>query len=175
MTDGVWGYTLYGVLGVEPDAPAEKIKAIYRLRSRENYPRREGVGNEDLQKQLNEAYRTLRDPEKRQAYNQEMGLPTDPRPLKPGKPIYQEIRLDSQSANQPVPYTFSRWEPCPRCWGEGCSRCHHKGKRLETVTLTVTVPPGASQVLVEGQGAMAEPGGRRGDLILYVVWVQTRK
>jgi DnaJ-class molecular chaperone len=165
------GYTLYDILGVEPKAPAEKIRAIYRLRTRETYPRRPGVGNEEVQKQLNEAYEILKDPDKRRAYNEQMGLPLSPRSLKPGRTIFQEIEIATQSTNRPISYTFSRWEPCPRCWGEGCSRCRGKGKTRETVNLAVTIPPDVSQVLVEGQGAVGEPGGNRGDLILYVVWV----
>jgi DnaJ-class molecular chaperone len=171
LTDNVQSWTLYDVLGVEPDAPPDKIRAIYRLRSREAYPRREGVGNEELQKQINEAYAILKDPDKRRGYNEQMRLPLNPRPLKPGKPSYQEIRVDRQHANQPIPYTFSRWEPCGRCWGEGCRYCQGRGKTQEVVNLTVTIPTGVSRHLVEGQGVIIEPGGNRGDLILYVVWV----
>jgi DnaJ-class molecular chaperone len=162
--------TLYDVLGVEPNAPVEKIRAIYRWRSRQTYPRSPGVGNEELQKQLNGAYNILQDPEKRREYNEKMGLPLKPRPLKPGKPTYQEISVDTQDANRPISYVFTRWEPCSRCWGEGCTRCQGRGKTLETVRLCVTVPAGVSQFLVEGQGTMTEPGSSRGDLILYVIW-----
>ena len=81
MTDRFQNGTLYDILGVEPDAPPEKIKAIFRLRSREVYPRREGVGNEELQKQLNEAYEILKDPDKRREYNEQTRLPTTPHKL----------------------------------------------------------------------------------------------
>lgn len=169
MTEHVWGRTLYDVFGVEPNAPAEKIRAIFRLRTQQNHPDRKN-GNGDLQKLLNEAYAILRDPDKRREYNEKLGLPLTPRSLKSGKPVYGEITLEHQQANQPVTYSFSRWEPCNRCWGEGCSRCHHQGKIREQVTLTVTVPAGVSQHLVEDQGRVVEPGGNRGDLILYVIW-----
>lgn len=170
MNKGTRTYTLYDVLGVEPDAPAEKIKAIYYLRSREVYPYRPGVGDEELQKQLNEAYQALKNPEKRRAYNEVMKLPLTPRPLKPGKPIYIEVRVNQEtSPDTPIPLTFSRWEPCRRCWGEGCTFCQQKGKQRETVALTLKIPHKAQQLLVEGQGAVSEPGGNRGDLIVYVV------
>jgi curved DNA-binding protein CbpA len=81
------------------------------------------VGNEELQKQLNVAYEILRDSDKRKEYNQLLGLPLNPRSLRAGKPSYQEIQVDTQAANQPVSYTFFRWEPCERCWGEGCRYC----------------------------------------------------
>lgn len=163
-------HTLYDILGVEPNAPPQKIKAIYQLRSRETYPRRPGVGNEELQKDLNRAYNILKDPQKRREYNEQIGLRSQPRSLKTGKPMYQEIVLNHQDANQPIPYTFKRWEPCPRCWGEGCIFCQNKGKRPETITLTVAIPAGISQYWIKGQGIASEPGSSRGDLILYVVW-----
>lgn len=169
MTEHVSGHTLYDVFGVEPNAPAEKIRALFRLRTQQNHPDRKN-GNGDLQALLNEAYAILRNPDKRREYNQQMGLPLPSRSLKPGKPVYGEIALERQQANQPVPYSFSRWEPCSRCWGEGCDRCHSQGKVCEKVTLVVTVPDGVSQHLVEGQGRITEPGGNRGDLILYVIW-----
>jgi DnaJ-class molecular chaperone len=163
-------HTLYDILGVEPNDPLEKIRAIYRLRTREAHPDR-GGGNGQLQMLLNEAYEILSDPEKRRKYNERMGLSLKPRPIKPGKPTYQEILVTPQNAGQPIPYRFKRWEPCSRCWGQGCTYCRGKGKTLETVTLTVTIPVGVAQILVENQGAKTEPGGTQGDLILYVVWV----
>lgn len=169
MTEYVLGQTLYEVFGVESNAPAEKIQAIFRLRTQQAHPDREN-GNGDLQKLLNEAYAILKDPEKRREYNEQMGMPLKPRSLKPGKTVYGEISLDRQEANQPTPYSFTRWEPCSRCWEEGCPRCQHKGKTRQTVTLTVTVPEGVSQHLVENQGKIAEPGGKRGDLVLYIIW-----
>lgn len=162
-------HTLYDVLGVEPNAPVEKIRAIYRLKSRRVHPDRKG-GNEQLQKLLNEAYEILKDSEKRREYNQQRSLPVKPRPIKPGRPTYQEIKLSSQQADQPLPYSFKRWEPCNRCWGEGCTRCQGRGRTLETVRLTVAIPTGMSQVVIEGQGTRIEPGGSRGDLVLYVIW-----
>lgn len=169
MTENALGHTLYDVFGVEPNAPAEKIQALFRLRTQQNHPDRKN-GNGDLQVLLNEAYAILRDPDKRREYNEQMGLPLTPRSLKTGKPAYGEIALERQQANQPVAYSFSRWEPCGRCWGEGCARCHHQGKIRQKVTLTMRVPAGVSQHLVEGQGRVTEPGGGRGDLVLYVIW-----
>ena len=169
LTGNAFGSTYYDLLGVEPNAPAEKIKAIYRLRSRQTHPDRRD-GNEEQQKQLNGAYEILSDPEKRREYNQELGLPTKLRSLKPGRPIYEEIQVSSCSQSHQAPFDFNRWEPCSRCWSEGCPYCQDKGKTLEEVNLTVTIPTGVSQVVVRGQGARSEPGGSRGDLILYVVW-----
>ena len=135
--------TLYDILGVEPNAPPEKIRAIYRLRTREAHPDR-NHGNEEPQKQLNQAYEILSDPEKRREYNKLMGLPSNPRAIKSGKPTYQEISVSFQKAGEPIPYTFQRWEPCRRCWGVPCwrgMRMSEKGRReqLEEVGATVTL------------------------------------
>jgi hypothetical protein len=35
----------YALLGIEADAPAAKVKAIFRLRTREAYPVRPGEGD----------------------------------------------------------------------------------------------------------------------------------
>jgi DnaJ-class molecular chaperone len=169
LTEGTSDPTYYDLLGIEPNAPAEKIKVIYRLRSRQNHPDR-SHGNEERQKQLNGAYEILSDPEKRKEYNERLGLQVTPRPLKPGQTIYEEIQLENRSQTSQVAFSFNRWDPCRRCWGEGCQRCQGRGRTLEAVNLTVTVPAGVSQVVVKGQGARSEPGGSRGDLILYVIW-----
>jgi DnaJ-class molecular chaperone len=169
LTPDPFGPTLYDILGIDPDAPQEKVRAVYRLRSREAYPRRPGIGDGRLQRQLNEAYYILRDPKRRAAYNESVGLPRSPRQLRPGKPIYAEIKVPPDFAGGQVSCTLSRWEPCSVCWREGCARCQDKGAIVETVTLLVTVPADADEVLVEGHGAIAEPGGERGDLILYVI------
>jgi DnaJ-class molecular chaperone len=170
LTENILNPTYYDLLGVEPNAPVEKIRAIYRLRSRQVHPDR-GDGDEERQKQLNGAYGVLSDPEKRREYNQRLGLPVKPRALKSGQPIYEEIQVDKHNQTRQVPFNFTRWEPCWRCWGEGCHHCQGKGKTLEQVGLIASVPAGVSQVVVERQGARTEPGGTRGDLILYVVWV----
>lgn len=166
--------TLYDILGVEPNAPIQKIRAIYRLRTREAHPDL-GSGNGQLQTLLNEAYEILSNPQKRQEYNEQIKLHSQPRPIKPGRPMYQEIVISHQDADRPIAYTFKRWEPCHRCWGEGCTTCQGKGKRLETIKLSVTIPTGVSQHWIKGQGVRAEPSGSRGDLILYVIWQEEKE
>ena len=161
--------TLYDILGVEPDAPPEKIQAIFRLRSRSAYPHRPGEGNSELQQQINEAYRILRNPELRTAYNSQMGLPLKPRSLHPGKAIYSEIRIKNIPDSQAVLYTLTRQEPCPRCWREGCPRCMKKGTIQKDVSLNIEIPPFISEILIEGEGMQSEPGGKHGDLIIYII------
>ncbi len=60
----------YACLGIERDASAEEIKKAYRKLARQYHPdvaKEEGA--EERFKEISEAYQTLSDPEKRQAYD----------------------------------------------------------------------------------------------------------
>lgn len=57
----------YSILGVNKDASAEQLKKAYRKLAMENHPDRGGDGQKFAQ--INEAYDTLKDPQKRQQYD----------------------------------------------------------------------------------------------------------
>tara|TARA_B100000900_G_scaffold401245_1_gene405702 strand:+ start:1192 stop:2025 length:834 start_codon:yes stop_codon:yes gene_type:complete len=59
----------YNVLGVDRNASEEQLKKAYKKASMQHHPDRNG-GNEEKFKQINEAYSALKDPEKRQMYDQ---------------------------------------------------------------------------------------------------------
>ena len=60
----------YAVLGVARDADADTIKKAYRKLAREHHPDvSKAAGAEDRFKEVAEAYATLKDPEKRAAYD----------------------------------------------------------------------------------------------------------
>jgi hypothetical protein len=81
------GATHYEVLGVEPAASADAVKRAYRRRAMALHPdRRAGAGaieqeqaHQALQR-LNEAWRALRDPARRQAYDRTLAPPSRPAP-----------------------------------------------------------------------------------------------
>jgi curved DNA-binding protein len=61
----------YATLGVERDATADRIKAAYRKLARKYHPDvSKEAGAEEKFKEVSEAYETLKDPEKRAAYDQ---------------------------------------------------------------------------------------------------------
>ncbi len=59
----------YEVLGVGKDASADEIKKAFRRLAVQHHPDKEG-GNEEKFKEINEAYEVLKDPSKRQRYDQ---------------------------------------------------------------------------------------------------------
>lgn len=159
----------YDLLGAQPDDPPAKIQALYWLHSRDAYPRRPGVGNVGFQYQLNEAYSILKNPETRADYNRRLGLPRQPRALSKGHKIYAEVVVKPSNQAQTALCSFTRWEPCSRCWQVGCAACAYKGRQSQKVSLEIVVQPKVREVIVQGQGALAEPKGQRGDLIVYVI------
>jgi molecular chaperone DnaJ len=62
----------YAVLGVEPEASAEDIRAAFRQLAREHHPDATGGDpvSEQRYKEISEAYAVLSDPQKRQEYDQ---------------------------------------------------------------------------------------------------------
>ncbi len=65
--------TLYDVLGVTPDAPADQIRSAYRERARQHHPDRVVGARDDAMADVNEAYRVLGDPVRRLQYDRSIG------------------------------------------------------------------------------------------------------
>lgn len=67
--------TFYDRLGVRPEAPMDDLRAAYRRRARELHPdvaRRTGVDAHLAMAELNRAWQTLSDPERRRAYDRSL-------------------------------------------------------------------------------------------------------
>jgi curved DNA-binding protein CbpA len=61
--------TFYDILGVSPQATADDIRRAFRQTAKRLHPDT-ADGTETLMRQLNEAYETLRDPDRREAYDE---------------------------------------------------------------------------------------------------------
>ncbi len=59
----------YEILGIGKDASADEIKKAFRRLAVQHHPDKEG-GDESKFKEINEAYEVLKDPSKRQRYDQ---------------------------------------------------------------------------------------------------------
>lgn len=61
---------LYEILGVPNDASEDEIKKAFRQQARKYHPDNKETGNEEIFKEVNQAYEILSDPEKRTIYDQ---------------------------------------------------------------------------------------------------------
>ncbi len=60
----------YSILGVSKGASQKEVKAAFRKLAHECHPDKNGGGNEEKFKEINEAYQVLSNPKKRQQYDQ---------------------------------------------------------------------------------------------------------
>jgi curved DNA-binding protein CbpA len=80
--------THYEVLGVARSATADQVRAAYRAAARDNHP--DAGGDADRMQAVNAAWRVLRDPVRRAAYDQQLGrgaaatTAARPAPAEPG-------------------------------------------------------------------------------------------
>jgi DnaJ-class molecular chaperone len=163
----------YQILGVGYDDPPAKIKARFRLLALTMHPDLPSHPSPEAFSRIVKAYRVLKEGQARARYNAEIGLQVKPRRLRAGYDLYQRMRLDRAHGLQggAYPLKFRRDEPCPLCWGSGCFRCNGYGQVTTQVEASVWVPRNtvtARTLLVAGEGGQSEPGGSRGNLVVYV-------
>lgn len=106
----------YRVLGLSPDADVDAIKAAFRLRAKRLHPDTNASVNADAQfRHLSEAYRVLRDPDRRRRYDAGAAAKPEPQP----QPQPQPRPQPRPSAAQPPP---QRNEP-PKSGFSACRAC----------------------------------------------------
>ena len=186
----------YAALGVPRDADADTIKKAYRKLARQHHPDvSKEAGAEARFKEVAEAYATLKDPEKRAAYDslgsrrsgEEFRPPPDWRgQFAEGEEVFGDMDLadllaslhrarQHQDTRQRRPLRGRDYEASLRLSLEDAHRGttvsldveHEDGAR----TLAVTVPPGATEgqrLRLRGKGGPGAHGGDAGDIYLHI-------
>ena len=142
----------YKLLGLKIDATEEEIKKAFRKQAKKFHPDL-NKGSEEIFKIINEAYKTLIDPEKRSFYNSILGksnlfnvfeeklldfLGFTDKP-KNGSSIYITLKVSIKDAilGSEKVITYKRYKSCENCEGSGlsgsskiikCKKCDGIGK-----------------------------------------------
>ena len=186
----------YAALGVSRDASLDQIKKAYRKLARDNHPDlSKAKGGEARFKEVAEAYATLKDPEKRKAYD-ELGR----RPV--GEEFAPPPQWERHFGTRDGGFGDIDLEELLASLGRGRSAAGGRGVRpvagrdLETTvslsledahrgttvnlevgegaaarTLQVTIPAGVSdgqRLRLKGKGGKGRAGGEDGDIYLHL-------
>jgi len=150
----------YSILGIDRAASEDDIRKAYKKKSMQHHPDR--GGNEEEFKRVNEAYQTLRDPTKKQQYDN------------PG-PDFSFNSRDFQNGRNPFAGT-----PFENIFGQNPAGQHGRTPRNRDITVQATldleeVIKGKSLIIqytlsnrnLETVTVEVPPGAREGDTIKY--------
>jgi curved DNA-binding protein len=185
----------YAALGVARDADADTIKKAYRKLAREYHPDVSSSPDTEAKfKEIGEAYATLKDPEKRAAYD-ELGRRPAGQEFRPPPEWTHEYAGDSQTfegfdfadlfetlgrrhagaRRGPVPLHGRDYEMAVRISLEQAHRGTTVNLKLEDDeggrTLAVTIPAGVTEgqkLRLRGKGGKGRNGGADGDIYLHI-------
>ena len=183
----------YAALGVPRDADTEQIKKAYRKLARQHHPDVSNAPDAEARfKEAGEAYATLKDPEKRAAYDQLGRRPAGEEFAPPPQwshdfandQAFEGVDLADllaamgqgrRSPRGPVPMHGRDYETSVRISLEDA---HHGGSvKLDLAdeeggrTLEVTIPAGVTEgqkLRLRGKGGKGRNGGADGDIYLHI-------
>ena len=187
----------YKILGVEKTATEDEIKSAYRKLAMKWHPDRNPDNLEEAKNkfaEINEAYETLSNPEKRQQYDNPSpfadfgGNPfmdpfgmggfgpfgrrrVDPNAPRPGESILLELNVSFMEAISGCTKKVRLYVEDNCGCINGCEKCNHTGRIKKVVTLEVKVPrgcPDGQRLRVAGQGNRGYNGGPNGDIFFQV-------
>lgn len=152
----------YQILGVARDASSAAIKRAYRRLAKKYHPDIARDATVPELQQLQAAFETLADHERRRRYDETLGRERDPlswsfvrspaagdlrRPFRPGS-LSGEILLspDEAAAGGVMPLDVPVSATCQACDGTGgfvfdCERCQGEGKISRRLPVPVRIPP----------------------------------
>jgi curved DNA-binding protein CbpA len=84
--------TLYGILGLNPNAGDDAIRAAYRLLARRFHPDAGEDASAEKFREITEAYETLSDPQRRRVYDRSL------QPPPPSFPPAFNVRIEPMTA-----------------------------------------------------------------------------
>lgn len=184
----------YDILGVPRDADLEQVKKAYRKLARQHHPDMSKSANAEAQfKEVGEAYATLKDPEKRAAYDQ-LGRQSAGAEFAPPPQWQQAHHADGQAFEDmdlaDLLAAMGRGRGAQQAARPMAGRDYedtvhlslrdaHRGTTLKLQladpqgerTLEVTIPAGVVQgqkLRLRGQGGKGRNGGPDGDIYLHI-------